>query len=755
MPSRKNKKTDPITKHSPLARILLDTMKQAGRPLFLHEMVKLAALDSKARKKVMEEALKLCQSGEFVELKGGRFGLTEMMHLIKGRLSMHRDGYGFVTPEGQQGAEDIFIARNNLKGAVHGDIVMVRVEPSKTRTRRIEGSVLRLIERSLKKVIGTFHKGKSVSVVKPEDERLLFEIIIPKKNAIKAQTGQIVLAEITDFDLSSSAPEGRIIEILGDENDLSVQARIVAYRHELPQQFSDATLKETELLPDEVIISEKDISEQGRKDLRDVPLITIDGETAKDFDDAVWAKKTRTGYELLVAIADVSHYVQIDSPIDKDAMDRGTSVYFSNSVVPMLPEALSNNLCSLVPDKDRLAVVAEIHFDRQGHRKKAKFYPAVIKNHRRCTYSEIAKLIEQLKSKAKTGHTSLSQTFLKPLNDMTELAMLLTQVRQERGSIDFDLPEPFVVIGITGELEDIVKRQRNFAHQLIEEFMLAANEAVADFFVSRSIPALFRIHEQPDPQKLDDFREFAESIGLHLEKTDGIDPAWCQKAIKKAANEPFEYLVNTVLLRSMRQAVYTPDNKGHFGLASQNYLHFTSPIRRYPDLVTHRILKANMKKRKAVEAYPYETLARLGTDCSRRERVAIEAEREMLERLKARFMAEKVGEIFDGIISGVASFGFFVELKDIFVEGAVRMVDLADDYYECDLQRHRLIGQRTRKIYQLGMPVTVRLKSVNITRRHLNFEIVEKSTASSDDAIPHKETAHEKRTGTVHKTKKH
>lgn len=734
MPPKKEKQISAKNSKQPLARTIIDTMRKAGRPLFLHEIVKLSELNSKERKKVMEEALKLCASGELVELKGGRFGLTEMMSLIKGKLSMHRDGYGFVTPEGG-GAEDIFISRNNLKSAVHGDLVMVRIEPSKAKTRRLEGSVIRVLERSLKKIIGTFHKGKSLSIVSPEDERLTFEVIIPKKHTLKAQTGAIVIAEITDFDLSSAAPEGRIIEILGDENDLAVQAKIVAHRHELPQDFSEKTFKEISILPDEVTITPEELIEQGRKDLRHIPFITIDGETAKDFDDAVWAQKNKTGYKLLVAIADVSHYVNIGSFIDKDATERSTSVYFPNSVIPMLPEALSNNLCSLVPDKDRLALVAEMRFDRQGYRQKETFYTAVIRNHRRCTYTEIAEELEKLKNTTKKDtNCAFPPPLLKTLRDMSELSRLLTQVRQERGSIDFDLPEPFVVIGITGNIEDIIKRERNAAHQLIEEFMLAANEAVADFFTGRLIPALYRIHEPPDPQKLDDFREFVSSLGIILEQAEDFDPAWCQNAIKKATNQPYEYLVNTVLLRSMRQAVYSPTNKGHFGLASKNYLHFTSPIRRYPDLVTHRILKSNLKKRKNVEVYPFDTLEKLGADCSKRERAAIEAEREMLERLKARFMSQKVGEVFEAIISGVASFGFFVELKDIFVEGAVRMVDLTDDYYECDIQKHRLIGQKTRKIYQLGMPVTVRLKTVNVARRHLNFEVVEQKNTKAGSA---------------------
>ena len=689
-------------------------MARAERPLFLREILHLLHLEPGEKDRAREVVKGLVRQGRVVKLKGNKYGLADFMRLVTGRLIAHPDGFGFVHPE-EPGQGDIFIPPRAIKGAIHGDKVIARVE--KVGEKRLEGSILRIIERGTRKVVGTFFRRRSFSVVVPEDDRLLFEVLVPKKHAGKARSGQVVVAEITHFPERGRNPEGRVVELLGDPDDLSVQTKIVVHKFDLPHVFPQDVITQASSLPQGVLPEDL----KGRKDLRDLPLVTIDGEDARDFDDAVFVKKTRSGYVLTVAIADVSHYVSRGTPLDEEAFQRGTSVYFPSTVLPMLPEALSNNLCSLVPDRDRLAMVARIYFDRAGTPERATFFKAVIRSHKRFTYSEVKRILEDEDQEARARN----KRHVRHLEWMAELATILRERRRRRGSIDFDLPEPYVIIGLRGNLEEIVRRERNLAHQMIEEFMVAANEAVARFLSGRGAPTLYRVHGEPDPDKIRDFVEFARSLGLDLEVPERITPRWCQEVIERVEGMPQEYVVNTVLLRTMQQAVYSPENTGHFGLASSTYLHFTSPIRRYPDLIVHRVLKGNLKKARKRPVYLQEELEEAGANCSARERVALEAEREMLDRLKVRFMAEKVGEVFEGVVSAVTSFGFFVELKEIFVEGAVRLVDMGDDYYEVDLNRHRLIGRRTGRTFQIGQAVKVRVKAVNISRRHINLEIVE------------------------------
>ncbi|MEF3167802.1 MAG: ribonuclease R [Deltaproteobacteria bacterium] len=691
-----------------------NAMKQAGRPLFLREIVKLSGALARERAQVRDLVRELVEAGRLVLLKEGRYGLADEMHLVTGRIMAHPDGFAFLVREKGQGP-DIFIPAKGLKGAVHKDRVVVRLE--ERRGRRIEGSVLRILDRGNKRVVGTFRKGKNVSYVIPEDERLHFEVVIPRKDTFRARDGMAVVAEIEEYAEEGMAPEGRIVEILGDPEDMDVQARIVAFRHDLPSVFPDEVVSEAEALPSGV--REEDLA--GRKDLRDLAFVTIDGENARDFDDAVHVKKTRTGYVLTVAIADVSHYVQEGSPLDISARERGTSVYFPGSVIPMLPEAISNHLCSLVPEEDRLAVAVTISYDRTGAIRSTRFHPAVIRSRRRFTYGEVSRILSGDLSPLKEGEQGLAGDLLV----MEELARILMDRRRERGSVDFDLPESYLVLGLRGKVEEIVRRERNISHQLIEEFMIAANEAVANRLFSRGIPTLYRTHGEPDRQKIHDFIGFARTLGLDITIPDEITPRWCQEVLSKATGADLDYVINIVLLRSMQQAVYSPKNTGHFGLASPAYLHFTSPIRRYPDLIVHRILKANARRTLKRPLYTEEALTYLGEECSKKERNAMEAEREMVERLKVRFMKERIGETFEGIVSGVAPFGFFVELREIFIEGAVRLVDLANDYYRLDQARHRLVGERTGRVFQIGDQVTVRVKGVNISRRHINFEVVE------------------------------
>ncbi|MDH5299171.1 MAG: ribonuclease R, partial [Desulfobulbaceae bacterium] len=535
-----------------------------------------------------------------------------------------------------------------------------------------------------------------------------------------AKNGEAVVAEITDYRPDNRNPEGRIVEVLGDPNSLQVQTDMVIRKLELPHAFAEAALAQAEAL-DGVVRPEA-----GRADLREVLHVTIDGEDARDFDDAVAVVKSPGGYRLYVSIADVSHYVTPGSPLDLDAFRRGTSVYFPTRVVPMLPERLSNDLCSLVPDQDRYAFTAILDFDRKGNRIGKQFTKSLIRSHRRLTYTKVRQvLVDQDPAMRKE-----LKGLLTPLKCMGELAAEIEKQRMARGSIGFELPEAKVEIGEDDQVTGIIRLERNRAHKLIEEFMLAANEAVAETFAQRGMPSLYRIHEPPDPIKVSEFVEFGRGMGLALPTGSG-SPAWFGKVIGLVVGTPQEYIVNNLLLRTMQQARYSPDNVGHFGLAAEYYTHFTSPIRRYPDLMVHRALSKLLaapeaRVKSAADQAPVDTLVDAGAALSKRERVAVDAEREVVDRLKVRFMAQRIDSHYDGVVAGVTSFGLFVELIDIFVNGAVAIGDLNDDYYHHDERHHRLVGKRTNKCFQIGDLVRVRVASVEPSRRHINFDNVRK-----------------------------
>jgi ribonuclease R len=482
-------------------------------------------------------------------------------------------------------------------------------------------------------------------------------------------------------------------------------------------------LEQAESVPS--IVGEPDLV--GREDLRSIPFVTIDGETAKDFDDAVAVRREPGGgIRLWVAIADVAHYVDSASPLDRDARERGTSVYFPGSCLPMLPESLSNGICSLNPDVDRLTLTAEMLFDAQGVRIQSRFYPAVIRSNARLTYSEVAEVL----GTGKSENPALNEALISQLHVMEELAGYLMSMRHRRGSLDFDLPEPEIVLDLQGRPDQILRAERTIAHRIIEEFMLAANEAVATFLTDRNIPLLYRVHEAPDSEKLVAFQEFLAHFNIGLVVTDGsVSPERLQKVLETVQGRPEERMINQFLLRSMKQARYSSDNLGHFGLASDCYCHFTSPIRRYPDLIVHRILRKVLGVRKAAPSTL--SLEELGDLTSQRERRAMEAEREIVALKRCQFMLDKTGQEFDACVADVQPFGIFVELQDIFVEGLVHVASLNDDYYEFDEELHRLVGQRRRRIFRIGDRVKVRLVKVNLERRELDFELEGMSVAAA------------------------
>jgi ribonuclease R len=637
--------------------------------------------------------------------------LPEKMNLVPGELSVHPEGYGFVTPEG--GGPDIYLTAVNLKEAWHGDRVVVRIEGR--RGRRREGKVIRILQRRIQEVLGLLCQAENTYYVEPEDEHLAFNLIIPPEQLAGAAPGDMVRAAVTHYPTAHLNPQGAIIEILGSMEDAAVQTRLVILKYGLPDEFPPEVLAEADQVP--VELSPR--AWQDRLDLRALPLVTIDGENARDFDDGVCVEKKPGGaFTLYVAIADVSHYVAPGSALDRQANLRGNSVYFPQRAVHMLPERLSTDICSLKPGVDRLAVVVILDYDRQGRLKRCQFARAVVRNHARLTYRLVQRLLTEKDRKLRQQY----RPFLKLLGWMAELRRLLRERRGERGSLLMSLPEAEVVLDDRGWPVDIKRVDQLLSHQIIEEFMIAANEAVAWFLGE---PSLFRVHERPDAAKLTAFRAFLRSLGFVLPKQAHRDPGVLRRFLEEVQQTPLAPMVQLMLLRSLKQARYAGEPLGHYGLAIEWYTHFTSPIRRYPDLLVHRLLLAKLAGKKPPLSLDPDDLEAEAAHLNKRERLGIEAEREMLARMQVRCLAHRVGETFSGRITGVNAFGFFVSLEEIFAEGLVRLVDLPNDYYRFDEVRMRLSGRKTGASFSLGDQVMVRVAQVDIRRRHINLVLVE------------------------------
>ena len=691
---------------------ILELMKGEDRPLLLREILRRLGLQSEQRGRAREILRDLAEGGEVVRIRGNRYGLPSKMSLVVGRVKIHPDGYGFVIPE-KEGEEDVFISPRNLKEAMHGDRVVARIESIRKKGK--EGSVIRILERKTRKVVGRFMRAKNYSYVIPEDERLLQEVFIPDGETKRARPNQMVVAEITRYPTERARPEGRVTHILGYPDDPEIEPQIIIHKYDLPHRFSSAALKEAQSLPPTPSSNEY----RDRVDLREIPTFTIDGENARDFDDAVSIEREKDrGLKLYVSISDVSHYVREKTSLDEEAYLRGTSVYFPDRAVPMFPPELSNQICCLHPRLDRLTLTAELRYDANGERRGVQFYPSVIRSHERLTYTLVRKILVDEDAELRREFKHL----LPSLELMADLCRELRRRRTGRGAIDFDLPEPEVILNLQGETEDIIRTERNLAHQMIEEFMIAANEAVAHFMEEKGFPFVYRIHEPPQKKSMDEFRRFISHLGYKMRKDSEHSPKEFQKVLSDVKGRPEERVVNNVLLRSMKWAKYSAKNLGHFGLASDSYTHFTSPIRRYPDLIVHRLLKRVLSKKEI--KISEEALAHRAEHLSNRERVAMEAEREILDRYRVRFMKDKVGEEFKGIISGVMAFGFFVELEDIFVEGLVRVTSIHDDYYQYHEKKYCLVGERTHKTFRIGDEVRVRVDRVDVERRHIDFGLV-------------------------------
>lgn len=696
--------------------ILKRFKERSSRPMHMREMLmsfKVTGEERRAFKRLVKELLR---GGEIIKTRKNQYGLPEKMSLIVGKLQRHMDGYGFVIPE-KTGEADIFISQRSLSGAMHGDRVVARIERIKEGARR-EGVIIRILERAHRKVVGIYEASRNIGYVLPNDLRIGQAIYIGPKDRKGAKKGDIVVVEIHSYPTATRAAEGRITKILGKPDDPGITTDIIIEEYELSEGFPSDVSQEARSVLQEV----KKGMIKRRKDLRYLNTVTIDGEKARDFDDAVSIKRLPGKSILLwVHIADVGFYVTWDSYLDLEARSRGTSVYFPDRVVPMLPEELSNGICSLRPKEDRLALTVEMEFDREGNRIRYDFYESVINSNERMTYTSVKKILVDKDPVELKRYNYL----IDDLSTMEELCGRLTAKRVQRGSLDFDLPEPEIILDIQGAIRDVVTAERNIAHRIIEEFMIAANETVASYINNLGVPSIYRIHEEPDPDKIGELLEFLSGFGFSFSKKK-VSPKILQKVLEDVMDKPEEKLINNVMLRSMKQARYAVENLGHFGLASECYTHFTSPIRRYPDLIVHRILRESRKghlseKRKR---YLSENLPEIAAHSSEKERAADDAEREVVNSLKVRFMKDKVGEEYEGIISGVTSYGFFVQLKEIFIEGLVHVSTLRDDYYNIFEKAHLLKGEHTKRVFRLGDEVNVRVDRVDLERGQIDFSLV-------------------------------
>ena len=677
-----------------------------------------------------------------------------MLEEFLGTVQGHRDGHGFLLRD--DGQPDVFLPPNEMRAVLHKDRVKVRVVRL-DRKGRPEGRVVEIVERPKTPIIGRLLHEAGVWLVAPEDRRYGQDVLIPKGATGEAKPGQVVVVELTEPPALYGQPVGRVAEVLGEIDDPGMEIEIAVRKYGVPHLFSDACLDEARALPDKVRAADR----KGRVDLRDVPLVTIDGEDARDFDDAVYGMPARVGrgkgWRLLVAIADVSHYVKTGSPIDIDAYDRATSVYFPRRVIPMLPEKLSNGLCSLNPDVDRLCMVCDMMINAEGQVHAYQFYPAVMHSHARFTYNEVAAILSNTRGPEAQKRSERVQDLL----HLHDIYRALLAERQRRGAVDFETTETQIVCDDSGRIEKIVPRVRNDAHRLIEEAMLAANVCSADFLAQAQHPGLFRVHEGPTPEKREILRQYLRSLGLGLSVSEDPHTREFQQIALATRERPDAQQIHTMLLRSMQQAIYTPVNSGHFGLAYEAYTHFTSPIRRYPDLLVHRVIKAILDERRyALPALPTPGQAQAdltrrlskrksepgaqqaaaprvrmnpreqqaweaaGLHCSANERRADEASRDVEAWLKCKYMREHLGEEYAGVVSSATSFGLFVTLDSLYVEGLVHITELGGEYFRFDEVRQELRGERTGIRYSIGTRVNVQVSRVDLDARKIDFRLV-------------------------------
>jgi ribonuclease R len=704
----KNKRSiPPITKDS-----LLKVFKLERKPMGFSDLEKSLRSDRNDRKALKTALNSMIKEGSIIKLKNKRYGIPYEMNLQTGTLFCTRSGNGFLMPDkkNEKNMDDIFIPSKFMENAFHGDRVIARIE--RTIKGKKEGKIIKITERRIRNITGFIRIDKNKLSMIPDDERIQHNFIVSKK-PLKAHisNNDLAAARITKFPEEGKSPECSIIKVFKGLNDINTITQFIKYKYSLPLKFK----KNTEAEAKQLVAYDQNPK---RVDLRGLKHITIDGEFAKDFDDAVCVEKSKQGYTLYVSIADVSYYVLPGTNLDNEAFERGTSIYFPKTVIPMLPKTLSNVICSLIPREDRLSVTVKLSYNSRGELLQSSFCQSIIKSMMRLTYNKVEAALINKDPKVRKELKDV----LPELEWMKELATLLAEKREKRGSLDFDLPEPEVTLDIEGGIKSILRSERLFSQRIIEEFMIAANEAVAQFLSQSNIPAIYRVHEPPEREKLYEFEKLLHALtgdnSINRKSSLGF-----QSILNQVKGSDYEYLINRVLLKSMKQAKYASSNRGHFGLASDCYLHFTSPIRRYPDLICHRSLKNAINCNPVI--YNQHELDGMATHLSERERLAMESERENEDRIRILFMKDKIGELYNGIISHITSFGFFVELSDLFVEGLVLLTDLYDDYYLFQEEKFRLIGRRTKKIYRIGDKVRVKVVLADVEKKQLHFKLMQ------------------------------
>ena len=736
----------------PSRELILAHLAERGSPANREQLVAEFGLSTDEQLEALRRRLRAMErDGQLIYTRRGAYAPVDKLDLICGRISGHRDGFGFLIPD--DGSDDLFLSPAQMRLVFDGDRALVRVAGFDRRGRR-EGGIVEVISRAHQSIVGRYYEESGVGYVVADNPKIQQEVLVTPGRTVGARIGQFVEIKITHWPTSRFQPQGDIVEVIGNYMAPGMEIDVALRSYDIPHVWPEAVVKEARKLKSEV--EEKD--KLNRVDLRHLPFVTIDGEDARDFDDAVYCEKNSSrwklfsgGWKLYVAIADVSHYVKVGSALDVEASERGNSVYFPERVVPMLPEELSNGLCSLNPHVDRLAMVCEMTMSKTGQMIDYQFYEAVIHSHARLTYNKVSLMLEDPKSAEGKALRSEYKGVLGDLKQLYALYQVLVAARHERGAIDFETQETRIIFGSDRKIDEIRPMQRNDAHKLIEECMLAANVATARFMQDHDIPSLYRVHDGPPLERLEKLKAFLGELGLSLRRgkpKDGPSPKDYQRLLESIRERPDFNLIQTVMLRSLSQAVYSAENDGHFGLNYEAYTHFTSPIRRYPDLLVHRAIRSVIRSKRETKhvqragatsmpkarIYPYDeaALEKLGEQCSMTERRADEATRDVVNWLKCEFMQDRVGESFAGVITAVTGFGIFVELRDIFVEGLVHVTSLPADYYHFDPVHHRLSGERSGRSFRLGDSVDVTVMRVDLDERKIDFEISQGKPADGD-----------------------
>ncbi|MGQ9425554.1 ribonuclease R [Gilvimarinus sp. F26214L] len=721
----------------PSREYILEQLKEAGSPLTHEDLCeRLKLSDPESVEALRRRLIAMDRDGQLHRDRRRAYGPVDKMNLLRGTVQGHKDGFGFFIP--QTGGDDLYLTFRQMQKVFDGDEVLVRPAGVGFKGKR-EAVIVEVLARNTSEVVGRYYKENGIKFVRPDNPRLTLDVLLPPEEPVEAEDGQYVVAEIVQQPDRKHPPVGRISQILGDHMAPGMEIDVAVRSHGIPHVWPSDVHVQTDAIGEEVPEEHK----QHRVDLRHLPFVTIDGEDARDFDDAVYCETKRLGgWRLWVAIADVSSYVEPDSPLDREARKRGTSVYFPDHVVPMLPEALSNGLCSLNPEVDRLVLVCEMTVSRSGRLTGYKFYEAVIYSHARLTYNKVWQMVQE-RHEDGPGHlrTQYKQV-VRHVDQLHALYLAMRSERDRRGAIDFETVETRIVFDQNRKIQEIVPVERNDAHKLIEECMLAANISAARFLEKHDLVGLYRVHMGPEEEKLANLREFLGELGLYLPGGKKPKPEHYQEVMAMIEGRPDAQLIQTVMLRSMKRAMYQPDNEGHFGLNYEAYTHFTSPIRRYPDLLVHRAIRSVIRSKKSSRnvkrvsgakviaqkhVYPYDmdAMLYLGEHCSLTERRADEATRDVVSWLKCEFLQDHVGDQFEGVVTSVTGFGLFVELKDLYVEGLIHITALPRDYYYYEQAQHRLVGEHSRQVFRLGDELLVQVAAVNLEERKVDFELIE------------------------------